>query len=42
MVRIQYKWLVAGVFVAGVFMDLLDTSSVNVALPSSARISTRR
>ena len=31
--RIPYKWLVAAVFVAGVFMDLLDTSIVNVALP---------
>ncbi len=31
--RIDYKWLVAVVFVAGVFMDLLDTSIVNVALP---------
>jgi EmrB/QacA subfamily drug resistance transporter len=35
--RIPYKWLVAGVFVAGVFMDLLDTSSVNVALPQLSR-----
>jgi EmrB/QacA subfamily drug resistance transporter len=35
--RIPYKWLVASVFVAGVFMDLLDTSSVNVALPTLSR-----
>ena len=35
--RIQYKWLVAVVFVAAAFMDLLDTSSVNVALPTLAR-----
>src|SRR5690349_11153019 len=35
--RIPYKWLVAAVFVAGVFMDLLDTSSVNVALPTLSR-----
>jgi EmrB/QacA subfamily drug resistance transporter len=35
--RIPYKWLVAAVFVAGVFMDLLDTSSVNVALPELSR-----
>jgi len=32
--RIDYKWLVAVVFVSGVFMDLLDTSAVNVALPA--------
>jgi EmrB/QacA subfamily drug resistance transporter len=35
--RIPYKWLVAIVFVSGVFMDLLDTSSVNVALPELSR-----
>jgi EmrB/QacA subfamily drug resistance transporter len=35
--RIPYKWLVASVFVAGCFMDLLDTSSVNVALPELSR-----
>jgi EmrB/QacA subfamily drug resistance transporter len=34
--RIPYKWLVASVFVAGCFMDLLDTSAVNVALPALA------
>ena len=33
MERIPYKWLVAVVFVAAVFMDLLDTSIVNVAIP---------
>src|SRR6187455_2716425 len=32
--RIEYKWIVAIVFVSGVFMDLLDTSAVNVALPA--------
>ena len=31
---IQYKWLVAAAFVAGLFMDLMDTTIVNVALPT--------
>lgn len=31
---LPYKWLVATVFVAGLFMDLLDTTIVNVALPT--------
>ena len=35
--RVPYKWIVAIVFVAGVFMDNLDTTSVNVALPTLAR-----
>jgi EmrB/QacA subfamily drug resistance transporter len=35
--RVPYKWIVAAVFVAGVFMDILDTTSVNVALPTLAR-----
>ncbi len=35
--RIPYKWIVAIVFVAGVFMDILDTTSVNVAIPTLAR-----
>jgi EmrB/QacA subfamily drug resistance transporter len=35
--RLPYKWIVAVVFVAGIFMDLLDTSSVNVALPELSR-----
>ena len=30
---LEYKWLVAIVFVCGLFMDLLDTTIVNVALP---------
>ena len=29
---IEYKWIVAMVFVTGLFMDLLDTTIVNVAL----------
>jgi EmrB/QacA subfamily drug resistance transporter len=32
--QLEYKWLVAIVFVAGLFMDLLDTTIVNVALPT--------
>ena len=32
--RIQYKWLVAAAFVAGMFMDIMDTTIVNVALPT--------
>ena len=35
--RIPCKWIVAIVFVAGVFMDILDTTSVNVAIPTLAR-----
>jgi EmrB/QacA subfamily drug resistance transporter len=31
--RLDYKWLVGIAFVFGVFMDLLDTTIVNVALP---------
>jgi EmrB/QacA subfamily drug resistance transporter len=32
--NVPYKWLVAAVFVSGLFMDLLDTTIVNVALPT--------
>lgn len=35
--RVPYKWIVASVFVSGVFMDVLDITSVNVALPTLAR-----
>jgi EmrB/QacA subfamily drug resistance transporter len=31
--RIPYKWIVAVIFVCGLFMDILDTTIVNVALP---------
>jgi EmrB/QacA subfamily drug resistance transporter len=31
--RLEYKWLVAIVFVIAMFMDILDTTIVNVALP---------
>jgi EmrB/QacA subfamily drug resistance transporter len=37
MTRLPYKWIVAIVFVSGVFMDILDTTSVNVALPTLSR-----
>src|SRR5712692_3632330 len=32
-----YKWLVAAVFVTGLFMDFMDTTIVNVALPGLGR-----
>jgi EmrB/QacA subfamily drug resistance transporter len=35
--RLEYKWIVGGVFVFGLFMDLLDMTIVNVALPELAR-----
>lgn len=35
--RLEYKWLVAIVFVFGLFMDLLDMTITNVALPSLSR-----
>src|SRR5438876_10975856 len=31
---VEYKWLVAAAFVAGMFMDIIDTTIVNVALPT--------
>jgi EmrB/QacA subfamily drug resistance transporter len=34
--KVDYKYLVAGVFVFGLFMDILDTTIVNVALPRLA------
>ena len=37
MVRLEYKWLVGIAFVFGLFMDLLDTTIVNVALPNLQR-----
>ena len=33
----SYKWLVAVAFVAGLFMDLMDVTIVNVALPTLGR-----
>ncbi len=35
--RLEYKWLVGIVFAFGMFMNLLDTTIVNVALPTFAR-----
>ena len=35
--RLEYKWLVAIVFLFGIFMTLLDKTIVNVALPTFAR-----
>ena len=32
----EYKWVVAAVFVSGLFLDIIDTTIVNVALPSLA------
>ena len=32
--KLEYKWLVAVAFVAGMFMDIMDTTIVNVALPT--------
>ncbi|MEX0682971.1 MAG: MDR family MFS transporter [Dehalococcoidia bacterium] len=34
--RLEYKWIVGIVFVFGLFMDLLDMTIVNVALPELA------
>src|SRR5687767_4030039 len=31
--RLEYKWIVGIVFVFGLFMDLLDMTIVNVAIP---------
>ena len=35
--KVSYKWLVAVAFVAGVFMDLMGATIVNVALPTLSR-----
>src|SRR6266850_1853679 len=35
--RVEYKWIVAIVFVSGMFIDILDTTIVNVALPDLGR-----
>src|SRR3989449_4099942 len=35
--KLEYKWIVGIVFVFGLFMDLLDMTIVNVALPALAR-----
>jgi len=33
MSRVEYKWIVAMIFVFGLFMELLDMTITNVALP---------
>jgi EmrB/QacA subfamily drug resistance transporter len=35
--EVAYKWVVAVVYVAALFLDILDTTVVNVALPSLSR-----
>jgi EmrB/QacA subfamily drug resistance transporter len=35
--NLPYKWIVASIFVVGLFMDIMDTTIVNVALPTLAR-----
>jgi EmrB/QacA subfamily drug resistance transporter len=35
--RISYKWIVAMVYVSALFLDILDTTIVNVAIPSMGR-----
>jgi EmrB/QacA subfamily drug resistance transporter len=35
--RIPYKWIVAAIFVCAMFIDILDTTIVNVALPELGR-----
>ena len=35
--RVDYKWIVAAIFVCGMFIDILDTTIVNVALPDLGR-----
>ncbi|HEV3226123.1 MAG TPA: MDR family MFS transporter [Acidimicrobiales bacterium] len=35
--RVDYKWIVATIFVCGMFIDILDTTIVNVALPDLGR-----
>ncbi len=37
MKRLEYKWFVGIAFVFGIFMDLLDTTIINVALPELQR-----
>jgi MFS family permease len=32
--QIEYKWIVAVIFVAGLFLEILDTTIVNVAIPT--------
>src|SRR5580765_183406 len=36
--NVEYKWLVAAAFVFGIFMDLMDITIVNVALPTLGHV----
>jgi EmrB/QacA subfamily drug resistance transporter len=35
--QVPYKWIVASIFVVGLFMDIMDTTIVNVALPTLSK-----
>jgi len=35
--NVEYKWIVAVIFVAGLFLEILDTTIVNVAIPTLAK-----
>jgi len=35
--RVEYKWIVAIVYVSALFLDILDTTIINVAIPSVGR-----
>ena len=35
--QVEYKWVVAIVYVSALFLDILDTTIVNVAIPSLGR-----
>ncbi|HZY06268.1 MAG TPA: MFS transporter, partial [Ilumatobacteraceae bacterium] len=35
--RFEYKWIVAIVYVSALFLDILDTTIINVAIPSVGR-----
>ena len=37
MKRLEYKWIVASVLVVSLFMDILDATIVNVALPTLSK-----
>ena len=40
--KVPYKWFVAAAFIFGLFMDIMDTTIVNVALPTLGRDVPRR
>ena len=35
--QVEYKWIVAIVYVSALFLDILDTTIVNVAIPALGR-----